>query len=165
MFFINVSQTLRRFRVWHAHHMCFHFVRKSLMKILSNKASFLFFFSSSLMHIFSVHLILRLTHVSWALRLRRSRVLNRRCLICSQKSLINVSCLWSFMRCLKDICKRIICSWIDWTWVFASRICIEIALKLSLITRKLCCWSLLSFFVVTTTLFERSCDAYQMIES
>jgi hypothetical protein len=57
------------------------------------------------------------------------------------------------------------CSWMSWTCVFVSRICIETALKLSLIWRKLCCCSLTSFFVAATALFERSCDAYQMIES
>jgi hypothetical protein len=165
MFVISVSQTLRRFRVWYARYMSFHFVRKNLMKILSNETFFLLFFSNSLIHIFSVYLILRSINVSWAFRLRRSRVSNKRCLICSQKSLINVSCLWFFMRCLNDIYKRIMCNWINWTWIFVSRICIEIALKLSLITRKFCCWSLSSFFVVATTLFERSCDAYQIIKS
>jgi hypothetical protein len=140
--------------------MCFYFVRKNLMKILSIETSFSLFFLNSFMHIFNVHLILRLTDVLWAFRLRRSRVLNKQCLICSQKFLINVSCLWILMRCLKNIYKRVKFSWINWTWIFVSRICIEIALKLSLITRKLCCWSLLNFFVVTTTLFERSCNVY-----
>jgi hypothetical protein len=143
----------------------FSFCQKELNESFVKWNVLFFFFLNNLIHILIVHLILRTADVSWIFRLRRFRVSNKRCLICSQKLLINVSCLWFFMRCLNDICKRIMCSWIDWTWVFVSRICIEIALKLSLITRKLCCWSLSSFFVVATTLFERSCDAYQIVES
>jgi hypothetical protein len=46
------------------------------------------------------------------------------------------------------------------TCVFVSRICIDIVLKLSLIRRQFYCCNLINFFVATTTLFERSCDAY-----
>jgi hypothetical protein len=44
-------------------------------------------------------------------------------LICSQKFLINVSCLCFFIRCLNEICKRI--EWIKRVfslWEFASRL-------------------------------------------
>jgi hypothetical protein len=57
------------------------------------------------------------------------------------------------------------CSWMNWTCVFALKICIDTALKLSLIWRKLYCCNLMNFFVAATTLFKRSCDACQTIES
>jgi hypothetical protein len=107
----------------------------------------------------SLYLILRIVDVSSKFRRRRLRALNKRCLICSQNLLINVSCLCFFIHCLNEICRRDICNWMSWTCVFASRIYIEIVLKLSLIWRRFCCCSLMSFFVAATTLFERSCDA------
>ncbi len=165
MFFNSVSQSLRRFLVWYELHDCFHFVRNSLMKTLSMNASLFLSFFDSFAHIVCLYLILRFVDVSSTFRRRRFRASNKRCLICSQKFLISVSCLCFFIRCLNEICRRVMCSWMNWTCVFASRICIETALKLSLIWRRLCCCSLTSFFVAATTLFERSCDACQMIES
>jgi hypothetical protein len=34
-------------------------------------------------------------------------------LICSQKFLINVSCLCFIIRCLNKICRRVMCSWMN----------------------------------------------------
>ncbi len=135
------------------------------MKVFFVNTSFSFSFVDNLTHIVYLHLILRIVDVSSTFRRRRLRVLNKRCLICSQNFLINVSCLCFFIRCLNEICRRVMCSWMNWACVFASRICIEIALKLSLIWRRFCCCSLMNFFVAATTLFERSCNVYQMIES
>ncbi len=165
MFFNNVSHNLRLFFVWYELHNCFHFVKNKLMKAFFVNASLFFSFVDNLTHIVCLHLILRIVDVSSTFRWRRFRVLNKRCLICSQTFLINVSCLCFFIRCLNEICRRVMCNWMNWTCVFASRIYIETALKLSLIWRRLCCCSLMSFFVAATTLFERSCDACQTIES
>ncbi len=163
--FSSVSQTLRRFFVWYALHMFFHFLRKSLMRALFEKTTFSLSFADNLACITCVHLIFRTIDVSFALLRRRSRASDSRCLICRQKLSISSSCLCFFMRCLKNICRRVICNWMSCTCVSVSRICIETVLKLSQIKRKLYCCSLINFFVVTTTLFERSCDACQIVES
>ncbi len=165
IFFINVSQILRRFFVWYALHMFLHFFKKSLMKTLFEKTTFFLSSADNLTCIACVHLIFRAVDVFFVFRRRRFRASNKRCLICRQKSSINTSCLCFFMRCLKNICKRVICNWMSCTCVFVSRICIDIVLKLSLIKRKFCCCNLINFFVATTTLFERSCDACQMMKS
>jgi hypothetical protein len=57
-----------------------------------------------------VHLIFRAIDVFFVFRRRRLRVFNKRCLICRQKFLINTSCLCFFMRCLKIICKHVMCN-------------------------------------------------------
>jgi hypothetical protein len=136
-----------------------------LIKALFEKMTFFFSFASNLKCIVCVHQIFLAIDVSFALWRRRFRVLNKRCLICRQKFLISTSCLYFFIRCLKNICRRVMCNWMNCTCVFVLRICIEIVLKLSLIRRKLCCCNLTSFFVAKTTLFERSCDACQMMKS
>ncbi len=133
MFFNSVSQNLRLFLVWYEFHDCFHFVKNNLMKILFVNASLFLSFVDNLTHIVYLYLILRIVDVSSMFRRRRFRVLNKRCLICSQNLLINVSCLCFFIRCLNEICRRVMCSWMNWTCVFALKICIETALKLSLI--------------------------------
>ncbi len=153
MFFINVSQNLRRFLVWYELHDYFHFVKNNLMRALFVNASSFLSFANNLTHIVCFYLILHVVDVSLIFRRRRSRVWNRRCLICSQKFLINLSCLCFFIRCLNEICKRVMCSWMSWTCVFVSRICIEIVLKLSLIKHKLCRCSLTNLFVAATALF------------
>jgi hypothetical protein len=165
IFFNSVSQTLRRFFVWYALHMFFHSLKKNLMKALFEKTTFFLSSADNLACIICVHLIFRSIDVFFALLRRRSHVSDNRCLICRQKFSIRSSCLCSFMRCLKNICSRIICNWMSCTCVSVSRICIETVLKLSQIKRKLYCCSLINFFVVTTTLFERSCDACQIVES
>jgi hypothetical protein len=165
IFFINVSQILRRFFVWYTLHMFFHLLKKSSMKILFEKATFSLSSANNLTCIACVHLIFRAIDVSFIFRQRRLRVSNKRCLICRQNFLINSSCLCFFMRCLKTICRRVMCNWMSCTCVFVSRICIDIVLKLSLIRRKFCCCNLINFFVATTTLFERSCDACQIMKS
>jgi hypothetical protein len=135
-----------------------------LMKALFERTSFFFSSANNLTCIACVHLIFRAIDVFFAFRRRRFRVSNKRCLICRQKFLINTSCLCFFMLCLKNICKRVMCNWMSCTCVFVSRICINIVLKLSLIKRKLCCCNLINFFVATTTLFKRSCDACQIVK-
>ncbi len=164
IFFINVSQILCRFFIWYALHMFLHSLKKNLMKALFERTSFFFSSANNLTCIACVHLIFRAIDVFFAFRRRRFRVSNKRCLICRQKFLINTSCLCFFMLCLKNICKRVMCNWMSCTCVFVSRICINIVLKLSLIKRKLCCCNLINFFVATTTLFKRSCDACQIVK-
>ncbi len=158
IFFINVSQTLRRFLVWYALHMFLHFFKKKSVRTLFEKTTFSLSSANNLTRITCVHWIFRSIDVFFVFRRRRFRVSNKRCLICRQKFSINSSCLCFFMRCLKNICRRVMCNWMNCTCVFISRICINIVLKLSLIKRKFCCCNLISFFVATTTLFERSCD-------
>jgi hypothetical protein len=145
--------------------MFFHFLKKSLMKILFEKTRFSFFSTDSLSCIACAYLIFRMIDVFSIFRRRWFRVSNKRCLICRQKFSINTSCLCFFMRCLKNICRRVMCNWMNCTYVFISRICIDIILKLLLIKRKLCYYSLINFFVATTTLFERSCDVCQNVKS
>jgi hypothetical protein len=106
------------------------------MKTLFEKTTFSFSSTNNLTCIAYVHLIFRAINVFFVFRRRRSRVSNKRCLICRQKFTINTSCLCFFMRCLKNICKRVICNWISCICVFISRICIDIVLKLSLIKFK-----------------------------
>jgi hypothetical protein len=133
MSFINVSQTLRRFFAWYALYMFLHFLKKSLMRTLFKKTTFSLSSANNLTCIDCVNLIFDAVDVFFVLWRRRLRVSNKRCLSCWQKFSINTSCLCFFMRRLKNICKRVICNWIDCTYIFVSRICIEIVLKLSLI--------------------------------
>jgi hypothetical protein len=165
IFFINVSQTLRRFFVWYALHMFFYSFRKNLMKALFERTTSSLSSADSLLCIVRVYLIFRVIDVFFAFRRRRLRISNKRCLICRQKFSINMSCLCFFMRCLKNICRRVMCNWMSCTCIFVSRICVDIVLKLSLIKRKFDYCSLINFFVATTTLFERSCDACQIVKS
>ncbi len=143
----------------------FHFFKKNLMRALFEKTTFSLSFTNNLTCIVCVHLIFRAVDVFHVLRRRRLRVSNKQCLICRQKLSINTSCLCFFMRCLKNICKRVMCNWMSCTCVFVSRICIDIVLKLSLIRRKFYYFNLINFFVATTTLFKRSCNACQIMKS
>ncbi len=129
------------------------------MKALFEKTTFFLSFANNLTCIACVHLIFRAIDVFFVLRRRRLRLSSKRCLICRQKSLINTSCLCFFMHCLKNIYKRVICNSMNCTYVFVLKICIDIILKLSLMKRKFCYCNLINFFVATTTLFERSCNA------
>jgi hypothetical protein len=110
MSFINVSQILRRFFIWYALHMFLHFFKKSLMRALFERTTFFLSSADNLICIVCVYWIFRVVDVSSVLRRRRLRALIRRCLICWQKFSINTSCLCFFMRCLKNICKRVICN-------------------------------------------------------
>jgi hypothetical protein len=136
-----------------------------LMRALFEKTTFSLSSANNFKCIACVHLIFRAVNVFSAFRRRRLRVSNKQCLICRQKSLFNTSCLCFFMRCLKNICKRVMYNYMNCICVFVSRICIEIVLKLLLIKRKFCCCNLINFFVATTTLFERSCNACQIMKS
>ncbi len=159
MFFINVSQTLRRFFVWYAFHMFLQIFQKKLDENFVWKNDLFSFVCKQLNMHYLRSFNLSRNRRFFVFRWRRFRASNKQCLICWQKFLINTSCLYFFMRCLKNICKRVICNWINCTCAFVSRICIEILLKLSLIKRKFCCYNLINLFVVTMMLFERSCDA------
>ncbi len=106
--FFSVTQILRQFFAWYALYMFLRFFKKNLMKALFEKTTFFFSFVNNLTCNACVHLIFRMIDVFFVLRRRRFRVSNKRCLICWQKFSINTSRLCFFIRCLKNIYKRII---------------------------------------------------------
>ncbi len=90
--------------------MFLHFLKKDLMKALFERTTFFLSSANNLSCIVCVYLIFRVIDVFSTFRRRRLRVSNKRCLICRQKLSINTSCLCFFMRCLKNICRRVICN-------------------------------------------------------
>ncbi len=68
IFFISVSQTLRRFFAWYALHMFLHFLKKSLMRALFERTTSSFSSADNLTCIVCVHLIFRAVDVSSVLR-------------------------------------------------------------------------------------------------
>jgi hypothetical protein len=101
--------------------MFLHFLKKSLMKTLFEKTTFSLSFANNLLCIICDHLIFHVIDVFSIFRRRRFDVSNKRCLICRQKFSINTSCLCFFMRCLKNICRRVICDWMNCIYVFVRR--------------------------------------------
>jgi hypothetical protein len=165
MLFVNVSHARRRFLFWSSFHVCCHLTRKSLCHVFSIDISFTLFFFRIFFINFADHFCFLSLDVFATRRLRLSRWIVKRLLILLQKFDMKTSCCFFFIRCRNFVCKWVKCNWINFTKISISRICVDIALKLSLIILKHCYCILTSFVVVSTTLFEQSCDACQKIDA
>jgi hypothetical protein len=84
------------------------------------------------------------------------------CLIRLQKSSINVRCSCFVNRFLTTTCIWDKWEWMNWIYVFSFKILKDVTQKFFETIRRAIFCIFISWVVVTLTLFNRSCDAYQI---